>query len=64
MLIIFEICGGPHDGGYVDFDIPPERLSDLESANCDGEDYSIEDVDLVAGTGRLIHMKNPPFIGG
>ena len=64
MIITFAIFGGQHDGGLVDFDVPPERLSDLESANCDGEDYSIEDVDLVAGTGKLIHMKNPPFIGG
>ncbi len=59
MLIIFEICGGPHDGGYVDFDIPTEHLGDVCHAECNGVDYTVEDMDVLAGTGKLV-KKNPP----
>ena len=63
MNITFEIVGGPCDGAFVDFDILPEDIGDVLGAECGGEYYDIEDMDLLAGTGKLV-KKNPPLGGG
>jgi hypothetical protein len=60
MNITFAIIGGQHDGACVDFDIPTEHLGDVLCAECGGEDYDIEDLDLLAGTGKLVKKKPPP----
>ena len=59
MNITFAIIGGQHDGAFVDFDIPTEHLGDVCQADCNGEDYTVEDMDVLAGTGKLV-KKNPP----
>ena len=63
MNITFAIIGGQHDGGFVDFDIPPEHLGDVCQAECDGVYYTVENMDVLAGTGKLV-KKNPPQGGG
>lgn len=62
MNITFSIIGGQHDGSFVDFDIPTEHLGDVLCAECGGEDYTVEDLDLLTGTGKLV-KKKPPLLG-
>lgn len=54
MVIIFEIIGGPCDGGFVSYDVHPEMLSEMHHAECDCNTYMVQDIDLQKGTGKLV----------
>ena len=63
MNITFAIIGGQYDGDFVGFDIPTEHLGDVLDAECGEEYFIVEDLDLLAGTGKLV-KKTPPLGGG